>query len=185
MNSSADLFATILPAWQTNARITEELVAALPREVFQSSIPGFPHRTVRMLAAHLHNARCMWLRTLGKPLGLTVPRLLDPRRERKSAFVRALRNSSREMEALLAEGCARGGRIPPSPKYVWRNLALDVGHVLTYFVAHEAHHRGQLALIARQLGAPLPRSAVVGLWQWKPPAKRSRRGAKRRRLTAA
>jgi uncharacterized damage-inducible protein DinB len=49
---------------------------------------------------------------------------------------------------------------------VWRNLPLDVGHVLTYFVAHEGHHRGQIVLVARQIGDRLPATVTAGLWQW-------------------
>ena len=56
--------------------------------------------------------------------------------------------------------------MPPSKAYVWRNLPLDVGHVLTYFVAHEAHHRGQIIMAARQLGQRLPPDVVGGVWQW-------------------
>jgi uncharacterized damage-inducible protein DinB len=44
-------------------------------------------------------------------------------------------------------------------------------HFLSYFVAHEAHHRGQLCMLARQLGHRLPAEVTGGLWQWK---KRSR-----------
>ncbi|PYP32097.1 MAG: hypothetical protein DMD49_06790, partial [Gemmatimonadetes bacterium] len=40
-------------------------------------------------------------------------------------------------------------------------------HVLTYFVAHEAHHRGQIVMVARQTGHRLPRATTNGLWQWK------------------
>jgi uncharacterized damage-inducible protein DinB len=40
-------------------------------------------------------------------------------------------------------------------------------------VAHEAHHRGQLALLARQLGVPVPEAARNDLWQWKPQKRRS------------
>jgi uncharacterized damage-inducible protein DinB len=57
--------------------------------------------------------------------------------------------------------------VPPSKGYFWRNLALDVGHVLTYFVAHEAHHRGQIVMVARQTGHRLPPPTVNELWQWK------------------
>jgi uncharacterized damage-inducible protein DinB len=61
---------------------------------------------------------------------------------------------------------AAGGHVPPSKAYVWRNLPLDVPHVLAYFVAHEAHHRGQIVMLARQLGHRLPGDISAGLWQW-------------------
>ena len=63
-------------------------------------------------------------------------------------------------------GCEHGGAIPPTPLYTWRNLPLDVGHVLTYFVAHEGHHRGQIVMAARALGARLPAEVTEGLWAW-------------------
>ncbi len=71
------------------------------------------------------------------------------------------------MEALLKLGLDSQGRVPPSRGYVWRNLSLDVGHVLTYFVGHEAHHRGQIVMVARQTGHRLPRGTTARLWQWK------------------
>jgi hypothetical protein len=77
------------------------------------------------------------------------------------------------MEALLKLGLASGGEIPPSKGYVWRNLDLDVVYVLTYFVAHEAHHRGQIVMLARQLGCRLPSDVAAGLWQWSPRARKT------------
>lgn len=71
------------------------------------------------------------------------------------------------MEALLDLGLASQGHVPPSKGYVWRNLSLDVGHVLTYFIAHEAHHRGQIVMVARQTGHRLPAATTAALWQWK------------------
>jgi hypothetical protein len=32
--------------------------------------------------------------------------------------------------------------------------------------AHDAHHRGQITMLARQLGYPVPQSVMVGLWEW-------------------
>lgn len=59
------LGASLLNAWATNNRITIYLVGQLPDAVWTAAIPGAPRRTVRMIAAHVHNARCMWIRTLG------------------------------------------------------------------------------------------------------------------------
>jgi hypothetical protein len=91
---------------------------------------------------------------------------VDRRRVGRKALVPALQRSSRGILRLLALGCEHGGRIPLASTYIWRNLPLDVGHVLTYFVAHEAHHRGQIVMAARTLGYRLPVAVGGGLWQW-------------------
>jgi hypothetical protein len=95
-----------------------------------------------------------------------VPASVDRHRVRRSRLVGALKRSGRGIADLLVLGIERGGGIPPTPAYVWRNLPLDVGHVLSYFVAHEGHHRGQLVLAARQLGHRLSADVTNGLWLW-------------------
>ena len=157
---------TILDTWRTSNRVTVFLVEHLPPALWPASIPGAPRRTIRMIAGHLHNVRCMWIRTLGQELGVRVPRGVDRRRVGRKELAQALGRSSRGILQLLTLGCEQGGRIPAAATYVWRNLPLDVGHVLGYFVAHEAHHRGQIVLVARALGHRLPPAVTTGLWQW-------------------
>ena len=165
-HGAADLTETILAAWRTNHRVTAFLVRNLPAAVWDAPFPGAPHKSVRMLAGHLHNARCMWLNTLGRPQGIPVPPAVDRRKVSRLELVAALGRSSLGIEALLRLGCRNGGNVPPTRAYAWRNLPLDVGHVLTYFVAHEGHHRGQIVLVARQIGSRLPAAVTAGLWQW-------------------
>jgi len=109
----------------------------------------------------------MWVKTLGREHGITAPLRVDHRRVARRQLVAALKRSSKGIEALLKLGLASEGEVPPSRGSVWRNLSLDVAHVLTYFVAHEAHHRGQIVMVARQTGHRLPRATTNGLWQWK------------------
>jgi uncharacterized damage-inducible protein DinB len=161
------LRASLLAAWRTNNRVTTQLIQDLPSALWDLPIPGAPRRTIRAVAAHLHNARCMWVKTLGREHGTAAPSRVEHRRVTPRQLVAALKRSSAGIEALLELGFASEGRVPPSKGYVWRNLSLDVGHVLTYFVAHEAHHRGQIVMVARQTGQRLPRTATDGLWQWK------------------
>jgi len=156
----------MLGAWRTNNRVMMELIQRLPLGLWDVQIPG-AQRTIRAVAAHVHNARCMWVKTLGREHGITAPKSVDHRRATPRQVVAALKRSSARIEALLELGFAADGQLPPSKGYVWRNLSLDVGHVLTYFVAHEGHHRGQIVMVARQTGHRLPGSTTSGLWQWK------------------
>jgi uncharacterized damage-inducible protein DinB len=166
MPPTPDLRDTILAAWGTNNRVTVFLVEHLPAPLWGAKVPGAPRRTVRMIAGHIHNARCTWIKMVGKEHGIPVPDGVDRRRVGRKELVSALERSNLGIRRLLRLACDSGGSIPIPSTYAWRNLPLDVGHILTYFAAHEGHHRGQIVLIARQLGHRLPESITGGLWQW-------------------
>ena len=174
MRTALDQQEMLLDAWRTNNRVTTFLFEQLPSELWGAMVPGAPRRTVRMIAGHVHNARCMWIKTLGKDHGIAVPRAVDRHRVGPKELIRALGQSSRGIINLLTLGFDRGGTIPASPSYAWRNLPLDVAHVLTYFVAHEGHHRGQIVMLARQLGYRLPVEVTGGLWHWSKRSKETR-----------
>ena len=153
----------LIAAWRTNHRATAYLVEHLPPSLWSSRVPGIPRSTVGMIAAHIHNSRCRWIKSLGAPHGIKVPRLVDLRRVRAAELVKALERSSEGMIALIELGLANGGRVP---RATWQNFPTDMEHFLSYFAAHEGHHRGQICMIARQLGQRLPLSVTNGIWQW-------------------
>jgi uncharacterized damage-inducible protein DinB len=154
---------SVIAAWRTNNRATIYLIERLPTAIWSSEVPGIPQRTVGMIAAHIHNSRCTWIKSLGARHGVPVPPLVDLRRVRPRELARALSHSSEGIIRLIELGVAQGGKVP---RAVWQNFPTDLEHFLSYFVAHEAHHRGQLLLVARQLGHRLPREVANGVWQW-------------------
>jgi uncharacterized damage-inducible protein DinB len=87
---------------------------------------------------------------------------------RPAELLRGLARSSEGIVRLIRLGVAHGGAVP---RAAWQNFPTDLAHFLSYFVAHEAHHRGQLVLLARQLGHRLPPGVTAGLWQWNQRAK--------------
>ena len=155
---------SLIAAWRTNNRVTTYLIENLPPELWSMNVPGVPRRTIRTIAAHLHNSRCAWIKSLGARHGIAPPSRVDLRTVRPAQLLRALDRSSEGIIALIQLGAERGGTVPPAS---WQNFPTDLVHFLNYFVAHEAHHRGQLILITRQLGHRLPREVVDGMWQWK------------------
>jgi uncharacterized damage-inducible protein DinB len=158
----------LIDAWHTNHRVTVYLIENLPPDLWSMSVPGASRRTVGSIAAHIHNVRCMWIKMIGARHGITAPQAVDGRTVKPAELLRALERSSDGIVEVIRLGIERGGAIPAA---AWQNFPTDLVHVLNYFVTHEAHHRGQLCMLARQLGHRLPADIMAGLWQWK---KRSR-----------
>jgi hypothetical protein len=109
-----DLRDAVLTAWSTNSRVTDYLVEHIPPALWSATVPEVPSRTIRAVAAHVHNSRCTWIKTLGHEHGIVVPTRVDHRAVTARQLGTALKRSSRGIAALLALGCRRGGRVPPS-----------------------------------------------------------------------
>lgn len=165
MINELDYHEAILSTWKTNNRTTIYLVDCIPEDLWNMKIPGLPRKTIGTIAAHIHNARCMWIKMTGKGEIVEVPERVNLRQADCREVLGGLRNSGRIMSELLKACIDNGGKLPFTP--AWLNFPNDVVHFLSYFVAHESHHRGQLILLARQFNQKLPEEVTDGVWQWK------------------
>ena len=76
-----------------------------------------------------------------------------------AAQAAACLGSSREaLHKLFSRALETDGRI--------KGFRPDVAGFIGYLIAHDAHHRGQIAMLARQVGHPLPQKAMFGMWEW-------------------
>ena len=135
MRPATDSAGTLLAAWRTSSRVTAYLVEHLTPALWNATASGGTAADGPHDRRNLHNARCMWLKTLGREHGIAIPASVDRRTVEREELLAALVRSSAGIAALLELGIRAGGHVPPSKAYAWRNLPLDVPHVLTYFVA--------------------------------------------------
>lgn len=158
MDRDKHLVQVHLRGWTINNGIDIALLQMLPPVIWSQKIPGFPQKTVRMMAAHIHNIRCRWIKATGREWMIPVPDPVDQQEVTTRQLITALNKSSRAMLLLFRTGFEQNGRIPR-----WKH---GVVLFMQYMITHEAHHRGQLLMAARQLGHPLTEEASDRLWQF-------------------
>ncbi len=108
--------------------------------------------------AHLHNVRIWHLEKRAKDLvdGLETFASKDsPSRER---LAEALAASALAVETFL------GDVLEGKPRR--RGFKKGIFTTLSYFVAHESHHRGSILLTLKQSGHAVDRDVAYGIWDW-------------------
>ena len=146
-----------------NERINQILIEHLDPAAWRAKPPG-KARTIAAIFTHMHNVRTKWVR-------LTAPHLKVPRQLARAdctpAQARAgLAESAARCQEMLAEALSGGGRVETFHRDGWAQPWPAGPEMLCYMLAHEAHHRGQVFLLARQLGFPLPKEVGYGIWNW-------------------
>ena len=148
-----------------NERINQMLIEHLAPAVWAAKAPGNV-RTIVAIFTHLHNVRAKWIRLTASHL--KVPAQLNRAHCTPQQARKALAESAAICEQMLAD--VEAGRIQQFVRDGWATPWL-VGPgmetaMLSYMLVHEAHHRGQVAMLAHQLGFPLPKEVTAKLWSW-------------------
>jgi len=104
----------------------------------------------------MHNVRVMWLKAAAK--GSQIPEQLDRARVSPAQAMKGMEQSRAALSAVLKAALESDGRI--------KGFKPDVAGFFGYLIAHDAHHRGQICMLARQAGHPLPQKAIFGMWEW-------------------
>jgi uncharacterized damage-inducible protein DinB len=152
---ASQLPVALLNAFNTNNRINHYLIDHLPPAAWKAKPVEGKGRTVAAIIAHMHNVRVMWLKAAKAE---EIPEQLDRASVTPTQALRGFENSRYALSLVISRALNGDGRI--------RSFRPDVAGFVGYLIAHDAHHRGQIAMLARQVGYPLPQKAMFGMWEW-------------------
>ena len=148
-----------------NDRMNQMLIEHLDPAAWKAVPPG-KVRGIAAIFTHMHNVRTKWIR-LTAPHLKVPPQLHRARCTQKQARV-ALAESAVRCTEMLADALG-GAEVRRIEKFRRDALApaWPVGpEMLYYMLAHEAHHRGQVCMLAHQLGYTFPHAISDGIWNW-------------------
>ncbi len=161
--AQTQLSRSAVQIFAANDRMNQLLIEHLAPDVWTAKPPG-KVRSIAAIFTHMHNVRCKWVRLTAPHL--KVPRQLDRARCTPQQASTGLTESAARCTEMLAEALDGDGRVKTFLRDGWAKRWPAGVEMLCYMLAHEAHHRGQVSMLAHQMGFPLPMNVMSGLWNW-------------------
>lgn len=152
-----DVQRELLETFTHNGLVNEYLVSLVPAGLWRAAPPGGRGRTIAAIVAHMQSVRRTFARLGGaRPGPPSLDRLTATPAQAQRALRRSTEDLGRLFEAALGE---RRARVKGMPR--------RVVNMLMYLVQHDAHHRGQIVVLAKDLGHEFRTEDVMRMWGWK------------------
>lgn len=147
-----------------NEQMNQLVIEHLDPAAWKATPPG-DVRTIAAIFTHMHNVRCKWIR-LTAP-NLKVPSQLNRANCTPQQARTALAESASRCVEMLEQALSGGApRIESFRRDGWAKPWPAGMDMLCYMISHEAHHRGQVCMLAHQIGFALSNKVTSDLWNW-------------------
>jgi uncharacterized damage-inducible protein DinB len=167
-DSWSDLAGVLLETYAVNDLMNQHLLAHLDPRAWRAKPPGKPGsgRTIAAIFAHLHNCRLVWIRNSAPHL--KCPKPLNPDKVTMNQAAKAHAESAEQCLIMLMDALTGGEqrRVTKFSRGSWAPVWTAGGTMFAYMFSHEAHHRGQILMLAHQLGYRIPPNVWGRIWQW-------------------
>jgi len=152
-----DVEHEVVEVFRQNGLVNEYLVMILPTALWRMNPPNGRGRSIAAIVAHMQSVRRTFARMGGARPG---PPALDRNGSTPLQAQRALHKSTEDLARLFETAlAARQARVKGMPRRAVNMLA--------YLIQHDAHHRGQICALARDLGHKFKSEDTMRIWGWK------------------
>ncbi len=134
------------------------LVARIKPDGWESTLSKRGGRGVAGEFAHMHNVRFAQLERRARDLAQGLEKFPTGAVPSKREITRALKASGTAIERFLADVM--------SGQEKRRGFKRGIFTTLSYFVSHEAHHRGRILLTLKVAGQTLDKNTQYAIWDW-------------------
>jgi uncharacterized damage-inducible protein DinB len=163
----AEIRDTLLETYAANDAMNQIILSDLNPRAWRAQPPGEKGtgRTIAAIFAHLHNSRLVWLKNSAPHLKCPPP--LDPGCCTIKQTAAAHRKSGAQCLRMLTDAlsAAPNRRVAKFSRGSWTQTWPAGGAMFAYMFSHEAHHRGQILMLAHQIGYRLLYK-TPGVWHW-------------------
>jgi len=148
----------LIEAWRTNHRINLLLLEKIKPEGMPCTLSKRGGRGVAGELAHMHNIRVAQMEGRAKDLAAGLKKFPTGAVPTKKELKTAMIASADAVEKFLV------GVLENQPKR--RGFKKGIFTTLSYFISHEAHHRGRILLTLKVSGQTLDKNTQMGIWGW-------------------
>lgn len=145
----------LVEAWEVHQRINLRLLDLVGEENLKDSYAPRV-RDINKTFAHMHNTRIMWLDAMGM-LPEDVKKI-DKGAVPKLGAIRVALEASGVAVRGMIERVVEKGKVP--------SFKRSPATFVSYLIAHESHHRGQITVALRLSGHGLKPEVLYGMWEW-------------------
>jgi uncharacterized damage-inducible protein DinB len=166
-SAGPNLRDALIQTYAINDAMNQLILSHLDPRAWRAQPPGQKGngRTIAAIFAHLHNSRLVWLKHSAPHLKCPAP--LDPDRCTMKQAVAAHKKSAVQCLRMLSDAlsAAPNRRVSKFSRGSWTRTWPAGGTMFAYMFSHEAHHRGQILMLAHQLSYRVL-DKTPGVWHW-------------------